>query len=140
MGTGNAGKVTGSLWRRCSEPHTTENESGPIRFEKEMGTPTCVHRLKVYLFILNLHNLGSFMSDETPPIDIPDVAKKHRKKQARIRIPCQCKKTPPDIHTHIHLLNKICGYFCNDHAGSVLRRQAYKMCVVLSVYNGDSFR
>ena len=49
MGTGNAWKVTGSLWRRCSEPHTTENESGPIRFEREMGTPICVHRLKVYL-------------------------------------------------------------------------------------------
>ena len=49
MGTGNAGKVTGSLWRRCSEPHTTENESGPIRFEIEMGTPICVRRLKVYL-------------------------------------------------------------------------------------------
>ena len=47
MGTGNAGKVTGSLWRRCSEPHATENESCPIRFEREMGTPTCVHRLKV---------------------------------------------------------------------------------------------
>ena len=49
--TGNAGKVTGSLWRRCSEPHTTENESaGTIRFEREMGTPTCVHSLKVYKF------------------------------------------------------------------------------------------
>ena len=42
--------VTGSLWRRCSEPHTTENESGPIRFAREMGTPTCVHRLIVYLY------------------------------------------------------------------------------------------
>ena len=50
MGTGNAGKVTSSLWR-CSEPHTTENESGPIHFKREMGTPTCVLRLKVY-FIL----------------------------------------------------------------------------------------
>ena len=48
MGTGNAGKVTGLLLR-CSEPHTTENESGPIFFEREMGTPTCVHSLKVYL-------------------------------------------------------------------------------------------
>ena len=63
MGTGNAGKVTGSLWRRCSEPHITENESGPIRFEREMGNPTCVHRLKVYLtlsytkFNVNLHSL-----------------------------------------------------------------------------------
>ena len=47
MGTGNAGKVTGSLWRRCSEPHTMKNESDPIRFEREMGTP--VYRLKVYL-------------------------------------------------------------------------------------------
>ena len=37
MSTGNAGKVTGSLWRRCSEPHTMENESGPIRFERERG-------------------------------------------------------------------------------------------------------
>ena len=54
MGTGNAGKVTGSLWR-CSEPHTTENESGPIRFEREMGTLTCVHRLKVYLTLPRAH-------------------------------------------------------------------------------------
>ena len=52
MGTGNAEKVTGSLWRRCSEPHTTENESGPIRFKREMGTPACVHRLKVHPFHL----------------------------------------------------------------------------------------
>ena len=57
MGTGNAGKVTGSLWRRCSEPHTTENESGPIRFEREMGTPTCVHRLKVYLTLISGQSL-----------------------------------------------------------------------------------
>ena len=27
-----------------------ENESGPTRFEREMGIPTCVHRLKVYLY------------------------------------------------------------------------------------------
>ena len=28
MGTDNAGKGTGSLWRRtCTEPHTTEKES-----------------------------------------------------------------------------------------------------------------
>ena len=51
MGTSNAGTVTGALWRRCSEPHTTENESGLIRFEREMGTLTCVHRLKVYLYL-----------------------------------------------------------------------------------------
>ena len=57
MGTGNAGKVTGLLWRRCSEPHTTENESGPIRFEREMGTLTCVHRLKVYLLLLSTFKL-----------------------------------------------------------------------------------
>ena len=50
MGTGNAGKVTGSLWRRCRKPHTMENESGPIRFEREMGNPTYVHRLKVCPF------------------------------------------------------------------------------------------
>ena len=37
-----------------SEPHTTQNESGPIRFEREMGTPTWVHRLKVYLFTMPL--------------------------------------------------------------------------------------
>ena len=47
-------RVTGSLWRRCSKSHTTENESGPIRFEREMGTPTCVHRFKVYLLLFTL--------------------------------------------------------------------------------------
>ena len=39
MGTGNAEKVTGSLWRRCSEPHTTENESGPKLLREGDGHP-----------------------------------------------------------------------------------------------------
>ena len=34
--------------------HKMENESGPIRFEREMDIPTCVHRLKVYLYLLPL--------------------------------------------------------------------------------------
>ena len=55
MGTSNAGKVTGSLWRRCSEPQTTENESGPIRFEREMCTPTCINKSKVYLYLFLTH-------------------------------------------------------------------------------------
>ena len=49
MGTGNAEKVTGLLWSRCSEPHTTENWVWLIHFEREMGAPTCIHRLKAYL-------------------------------------------------------------------------------------------
>ena len=46
MNSGSAGKVR----RRCSEPHTTENWVWLTRFEGEMGAPTCIHRLKVYLF------------------------------------------------------------------------------------------
>ena len=64
MGNGNVGKVTGSLWRRCSEPQTTENESGPIRFEREMDTLTCVHRLKVYLYLTAEFNSDHFQIDE----------------------------------------------------------------------------
>ena len=57
IGTKNAGKVTGSLWKRCSKPHTTQNDSGPIRVEREMGTLTCVHRLKVYFYLSMCHLL-----------------------------------------------------------------------------------
>ena len=49
LGTGNDGAVTGLLWKRCSDPHTTEKRVWPIRFEREMDAPTCFHRLKVYL-------------------------------------------------------------------------------------------
>ena len=35
MGTGNAGKVTCLLWRRCREPHTTENRIWPNLVSKE---------------------------------------------------------------------------------------------------------
>ena len=52
MGTANAGKVTGSLWRMYSEPDTTEKWVWPILLEREMGAPTCVHRLKAYLTYL----------------------------------------------------------------------------------------
>ena len=43
-----------------------ENESVPIRFEKEMGTLTCVHRLKVYLL----------QEESLCPINIPSVSNK----------------------------------------------------------------
>ena len=45
-------------------------------------------------------NLGSFVSDENPPIAIPNFAKKHPKRQAHrpIRIPCQCESPPPPGH------------------------------------------
>ena len=43
----------------------------------------------------NLCNLGSFVSDENPPIAIPNFAKKYPKRQAHIRIPCQCENPPP---------------------------------------------
>ena len=49
MSTGNAVKVTSSLWRRCSKPHTAEKWIWLIRFETEMGASTCVHRPKAYL-------------------------------------------------------------------------------------------
>ena len=40
-------------------------------------------------------NLGCFISDEKPPITIPDFAKKRPKmRQAHIRIPCQCEDPP----------------------------------------------
>ena len=39
-------------------------------------------------------NLGSFISDENPPIAIPNFAKKHPKRQAHISIPCQCENPP----------------------------------------------
>ena len=43
----------------------------------------------------NLCNLGSFVSDENPPITIPNFVKKHPKRQAHICIPCQCENPPP---------------------------------------------
>ena len=43
-GTSNAGKVTGSLWRRCSEPHATENVSGPF-VSRGRWTPRQVYLL-----------------------------------------------------------------------------------------------
>ena len=43
----------------------------------------------------DLCNLGSFVSDENPPIAIPNFAKRCPKRQAHIRIPCQCKNPPP---------------------------------------------
>ena len=46
----------------------------------------------------NLCNLGSFISDENPPIAIPNFTKKHLKKQAHTRIPCRCEN-PPSPHT-----------------------------------------
>ena len=42
----------------------------------------------------NLCSLGSFISDEKPPIAIPNFAKKRPKRQAHIRIPCQCENPP----------------------------------------------
>ena len=46
----------------------------------------------------NLCNLGSFVSDENPPIarPIPNFAKKCPKRQAHIRIPSQCENPPGD--------------------------------------------
>ena len=38
---------------------------------------------------------GSFVSDENPLIAIPNFAKKCPKRQAHIRIPCQCENSPP---------------------------------------------
>ena len=53
----------------------------------------------------NLCNFGSFASDENPPIAIPNFAKKRPKRQAHIRIPCQCEKPPvPNYHTFIEFL------------------------------------
>ena len=48
----NAGKVTDSLWRRCGDPPTATLYGGvwPNRFEREMGTPTCVHRVIPFTF------------------------------------------------------------------------------------------
>ena len=45
----------------------------------------------------NLCNLGSFVSDENPPIAIPNFAKKCPKRQAHIRMPCQCENPPPGL-------------------------------------------
>ena len=39
-------------------------------------------------------NLGCFISDEPPPIAIPNFTKKRPKRQAHIRIPCQCEDPP----------------------------------------------
>ena len=47
----------------------------------------------------NLCNLGSFVSDENPPIAIPNFAKKCPKRQAHIHIPCQCENPPPGLTT-----------------------------------------
>ena len=44
----------------------------------------------------NLCNCGSLVSDENPPIAIPNFVKKHPKRQVHIRIPCQCET--PCIH------------------------------------------
>ena len=45
-------------------------------------------------------NLGSFVSVEDPPIAIPNFAKRHLKRQAHIRIPCQCEDPPGLICTY----------------------------------------
>ena len=42
----------------------------------------------------NLCNLGSFVSDENPPIAIPNFTKRCPKRQAHIRKPCQCENPP----------------------------------------------
>ena len=60
-------------------------------------------------------NLGSFVSDENPPITILNFAKKRPKRQAHIRIPCQCEN-PPRVSTKTKLeysprLNVICSQF-----------------------------
>ena len=55
MGTGNAEKVTDSLWRRCIEPAQQKAE-WPIRVERKMGARTCIHRLKAYLTFFNPPN------------------------------------------------------------------------------------
>ena len=91
MGTGNAGKVIGSLWRKCSEPHTTENESGPIRFEKEDGHPDLCSQVESLPFYLYTQFF------EFGQLAIPNFAKKGPKRQAHIRIPCQCED-PPGIY------------------------------------------
>ena len=43
----------GLLWRRCSEPPHNGKWVWPIRVEREMGAPTCIHRLKAYLTYLH---------------------------------------------------------------------------------------
>ena len=45
----------------------------------------------------SLCSLGSIISDENPPIAIPNFAKKHPKRQAHMRIPCQCENHPQDF-------------------------------------------
>ena len=50
LGTGNGGKVTGSLWpEEVSRTPQKKNWVWPIRVKREMGTPNCIHRLKAYL-------------------------------------------------------------------------------------------
>ena len=136
MGTGNAGKVTGSLWRKCSEPHTTENESGPIRFEREMGIPICVHRLKVYLFTFTpkFFEFGLFA--------IPNFAKKGPKRQAHIRDHVNVK-TPREFTVSLPLLHLIAIYtLCfhyahaaaNLNSGYLIRESS---ALALFLYNGS---
>ena len=56
MGTSNAGKVTGSLWRRCSEPHTTEKWVWPNSLREGDGHPDMCSQVESLLYY-QLHKL-----------------------------------------------------------------------------------
>ena len=49
-------------------------------------------------------NLGSFVSDENPPIAIPNFVKKRSKRQAYLRIPSQCEN-PPRNNLFLQIIN-----------------------------------
>ena len=136
MGTGNAGKVTGSLWRKCSEPHTTENESGPIRFEREMGIPICVHKLKVYLFTFtpNFLNLGS---------SLYQILRKRAPKGRHIYVYHVNVRTPREFTISLPLLHLIAIYThrlhyahaaANLNSGYLIRESS---ALALFLYNGS---
>ena len=50
------------------------------------------------------------VSNENPPIAIPNFAKKHPKRQVHIRIPCQCKNPPPPRLRYIYQ-NRLLQFF-----------------------------
>ena len=66
-----------------------------IPFSKEKH-PILTKLEAFYNNLPNVCNLGSFIFDD-PPITIPNFAKKRPKRQAHIRIPCQCEERPPAL-------------------------------------------
>ena len=60
----------------------------------------------------NLWNMGSCVSDENPPIAVPNFMKKHLKRQAHTCIPCQCEA--PSLSVWSYWLNWFNTHPCTE--------------------------